>query len=54
MFSVHLKNKEDVQVPLEQLEEFLERNRERIQVQYKKIGRRTAPVSSSFITRCLI
>lgn len=48
MFTVLLKNQEIVQVPLEELEEFLDKNRERIQVQYKMMGkRRTAPVSSS-------
>lgn len=48
MFTVHLKNQEVVQVPLEELEEFLEKNRERIQVQHKPMGkRRAAPVSSS-------
>lgn len=48
MFTVQLGNKEVVQVPLEELEEFLEKNRDQIQVQQKKMGkRRTAPVSSS-------
>lgn len=48
MFTVQLKNKEVVSVPLEELEEFLDKNRERIQVQHKMMGkRRAAPVSSS-------
>jgi hypothetical protein len=47
MFTVQLKNQDTVQVSLEELEEFLEKNRARIQVQHKKMGkRRAAPVSS--------
>ncbi len=47
MFTVQLKNKDTVQVPIEELEEFLEKNRDHIQVQHKKMGkRRAAPVSS--------
>lgn len=45
MFTVQLKNGDTVQVPLEKLEEFLEKNRDRIQVRQKKMQkRRTAAV----------
>jgi hypothetical protein len=48
MFTVHLKNGNTVQIPLEQLEEFLEKNREQIQVQQKEMGkRRSASVSAT-------
>lgn len=48
IFTVQLKNKDTVQVPIEELENFLEKNRDQIQVQQKKMGkRRAAPVSSS-------
>ena len=48
MFTVKLKNGETIQVPIEELEEFLEKNRDRIEIQHKQMGkRRTAPVSSS-------
>ncbi len=51
MFTVQLKNKEVVQVPLEELEEFLEKNRDQIQIQHKQMGkRRTTWVSSSGVT----
>ncbi|WP_013320233.1 hypothetical protein [Gloeothece verrucosa] len=40
MFTVKLKNGETVQVPLEELEEFLEKNREQIQEQHKPMGKR--------------
>jgi hypothetical protein len=47
MFTVQLKNGDIVQVSDEKLEEFLEKNREQIQVQHKKMGkRRAAPVST--------
>jgi predicted DNA-binding antitoxin AbrB/MazE fold protein len=47
MFTVQLKNGEIVQVSFEELEEFLEKNREQIQVQHKKMGkRREHPVST--------
>lgn len=48
MFTVQLKNGETVQVPIEELEEFLEKNRDRIEIRHKQMRkRRTAPVSSS-------
>ena len=40
MFTVKLKNGDTVQVPLEELEEFLAKNREQIQIQYKQMGKR--------------
>ncbi|MGK7878303.1 MAG: hypothetical protein AB4426_34875 [Xenococcaceae cyanobacterium] len=47
MFTFHLNNGKILQVPLEKLEQFLEKNREQIQVQHKKMGsRRAAPVSA--------
>lgn len=39
MFTVKLKNGDTVQVPLEELAEFLAKNREHIQIQYKKMGK---------------
>lgn len=42
MFTVQLKNKDTVQVPIEELEEFLEKNCDHIQVQHKKMGKRRA------------
>ena len=39
MFTVQLKNGETVEVPLENLEEFLQKNREQIQVQQKMMRR---------------
>ena len=47
MFTVQLKNKDTVQVPIEELEEFLEKHRAQIQVQHKKMGKRRA-TSASF------
>lgn len=44
MFAVRLKNGNIVRVSLEELEELLEKKREQIQVQHKKMGkRRVAP-----------
>ena len=40
MFTVKLKNGDTVQVPLEELAEFFAKNREQIQIQYKKMGKR--------------
>ena len=40
MFTVKLKNGDTVQVPLEKLAEFLAKNREQIQIHYKKMGKR--------------
>lgn len=46
MFTVKLKNGQMVQVPLEELETFLEENRDQIEVRHKKMGkRRTIPES---------
>lgn len=42
MFTVQLKNKDTVQVPIEELEEFLENNCAQIQVQHKRMGKRRA------------
>ena len=48
MFTVQLKNGDTLQVPLDELEEFLEKNRDRIQVRQKKMEkRRTAVVIPS-------
>ena len=44
MFTVQLKNGDTVQVPLEELEEFLEQNRDRIQVRQKKMEKRRTAV----------
>jgi len=40
MFTVKLKNGDTVEVPLEELEEFLAKNREQIEIQYKQMGKR--------------
>lgn len=42
MFTVQPKNKDTVQVPIEELEDFLENNRAQIQVQHKTMGKRRA------------
>ena len=42
MFTVQLKNKDTVQVPIEELEELLENNHDQIQVQHKRMGKRRA------------
>jgi hypothetical protein len=57
IFTVQLKNGETIQVSVEELEEFLEKNRDaeggslrdlRIELQYKQMKkRRTAPISFS-------
>lgn len=46
MFTVQFKNKEIVEVPLEQLEEFLEKKRNRIEVHQKIMGQRAVTLSS--------
>lgn len=40
MFTVQLKNGAMIEVPIEQLEEFLEKNRICIKNQYKQMGKR--------------
>ncbi|MFB2938631.1 type II toxin-antitoxin system HigA family antitoxin [Aerosakkonemataceae cyanobacterium BLCC-F154] len=40
MFTVYLKNGETVQVALEDLKEYLDKNREQIQIQQKEMGKR--------------
>jgi hypothetical protein len=40
MFTVRLKNGESIQVPLEELEEFIEKNRGCIENQSKKMKKR--------------
>ncbi len=40
MFTVELKNGQTVQVPLEELEAFLEQNREQIKIQKKQMKKR--------------
>ncbi|WP_198648416.1 hypothetical protein [Cyanothece sp. BG0011] len=40
MFTVELKNGQTVQVPLEELETFLEQNREQIKIQKKQMKKR--------------
>ena len=42
MFTVQLKNKDTVQVPIEEVEEFLEKNHAQILVQHKRMGKRRA------------
>ena len=44
MFTVQLKNGDTLQVPLDELEEFLEKNRDRIQVRQKKMEKRRTAV----------
>ncbi len=51
MFTIYLKNGKTVQVLEDDLEEFLEKNREQIQVQSRKMGeRRAVPVSTQQLT----
>lgn len=40
MFTVYLKNGETVQVALEDLKDYLDKNREQIQIQQKEMGKR--------------
>ncbi|GBF81232.1 hypothetical protein [Aphanothece sacrum] len=40
MFTVELQNGQTVQVPLEELETFLEQNRDQIKIQKTKMGKR--------------
>ena len=44
MFTVQLKNGDTIQVPIEQLEEFLQKNRDRIQVRQKNMEKRRTEV----------
>ena len=44
MFTVQLKNGDTLQVPLDELKEFLEKNRDRIQVRQKKMEKRRTAV----------
>lgn len=44
MFTVQLKNGDTLQVPLDELEEFLEKNRDRIQIRQKKMEKRRTAV----------
>ena len=44
MFTVQLKNGDTLQVPIDELEEFLEKNRDRIQVRQKKMEKRRTAV----------
>lgn len=50
MFTVYLKNGETVQVALEDLKDYLDKNRDRVQIQQKEMGKRrsdaTVPTSS--------
>jgi hypothetical protein len=40
MFTVYLKNGETVQVALEDLKDYLDKNRDRVQIQQKEMGKR--------------
>lgn len=47
MFTVKLKNNQTVEIPLEQLEVFLEENRDKIEIRHKKMEKRRVSLEYS-------